>query len=37
MNLADPPGPASEPLWRLWFRYFWPFRYFRDVTRGSQL
>jgi len=39
MNLADPSGQhaASEPMWRLWFRYFWPFRYFRDVTRGSLL
>lgn len=27
----------SESLWRLAYRYLWPFQYFRDVTRGSQL
>lgn len=29
--------PPRESLWHMWFRYFWPFRYFRDVTRGSLL
>lgn len=29
--------PELEPLWKLWLRYFWPFRYFRDVSRGSLL
>lgn len=29
--------PPQESLWHLWFRYFWPFRYFRDVSRGSLL
>lgn len=28
---------ASEPAWRLWYRYIWPFQYFRDVTRGSTI
>lgn len=27
----------EEPLWRLWYRFFWPFLYFRDVTVGSPL
>ncbi|MFA9440432.1 hypothetical protein ACDA63_12410 [Uliginosibacterium sp. sgz301328] len=26
-----------EPLWHLLYRYIWPFQYFRDVSRGSQL
>lgn len=26
-----------EPLWRLAYRYLWPFQYFRDVTRGDRL
>ncbi|NTV11213.1 MAG: hypothetical protein HGA47_10625 [Zoogloea sp.] len=25
----------AEPLWHLWYRYLWPFQYFRDVNRGS--
>lgn len=29
--------PPRESLCRMWFRFFWPFRYFRDVTRGSQI
>lgn len=29
--------PPRESLWHLWFRFIWPFRYFRDVTRGSLL
>lgn len=43
MNLghAQSPGcePASgcEPFWRSLYRYFWPFPYFRDVTRGLKL
>ena len=28
---------ASEPFLRLLYRYFWPFAYFRDVTRGQRL
>ena len=31
------PEPAVEPLWRLFYRYLWPFQHFRDVTRGSKL
>jgi hypothetical protein len=27
----------EESLWRLFYRYLWPFQYFRDVTRGSTL
>ena len=29
--------PAHEPesMLRLWWRYIWPFLYFRDCTRGS--
>jgi drug/metabolite transporter (DMT)-like permease len=26
-----------EPLWRLWYRFLWPFIHFRDVTLGSPL
>ena len=26
-----------EPFWRLLYRYFWPFPYFRDVTRGLRM
>jgi len=26
-----------EPVWRLWYRYLWPFLYFRDVSVGSPL
>jgi hypothetical protein len=29
------PGPAS--FWKLVYRFFWPFPYFRDVTRGRVL
>lgn len=30
-------GPAAQPesMLRLWWRYIWPFLYFRDCTRGS--
>ena len=28
---------AVEPLWRLLYQYFWPFPYFRDVTRGLRM
>jgi hypothetical protein len=28
---------TMEPLWRLLYRYLWPFQYFRDVSRGSTL
>jgi hypothetical protein len=28
---------SSEPLWRLCYRFLWPFQYFRDVTCGSTL
>jgi len=27
----------GEPLWRLWYRFLWPFIHFRDVTVGSPL
>lgn len=30
------PGSA-EPFWRLLYKYFWPFPYFRDVTRGLRM
>ncbi len=26
-----------EPPWRSLYRYLWPFQYFRDVSRGSQM
>ena len=26
-----------EPFWRLLYLYFWPFAYFRDVTRGRRM
>lgn len=26
-----------EPLWRLLYRYLWPFQYFRDVNLGTRL
>lgn len=29
------PSPPADGLLRLMYRYFWPFQYFRDVTRGS--
>lgn len=32
---AAPPPPP--PLWRLLYRFFWPFQYFRDVTCGSTI
>ena len=32
---AEPAG--SEPFLALLYRYFWPFAYFRDVTRGQRL
>lgn len=28
---------GSESLWRLWYRFLWPFIHFRDVTVGSPL
>ncbi len=30
-------GQPDESLWRLAYRYFWPFPYFRDVTQGPKL
>lgn len=27
----------DEPMWRLWYRFFWPFIHFRDVTICSPL
>ena len=27
----------NEPFWHLLYRYFWPFPYFRDVTRGLRM
>lgn len=29
--------PLAEPLWKLLYRYLWPFQYFRDVNRGSRM
>jgi hypothetical protein len=26
-----------EPLWRLLYRFIWPFQYFRDVTKGTKM
>ena len=40
MNVGDEQSDFSrsgEPLWRLAYRFLWPFQYFRDVTRGSSL
>lgn len=39
MQPADPiqDTPPQESLCHVWFRFFWPFRCFRDVTRGSLL
>jgi len=31
------PEPCVEPLWRLLYRYLWPFQYLRDVNCGSKL
>lgn len=28
---------SGEPMWRLWYRFLWPFIHFRDVTVGSPL
>lgn len=28
---------SMEPVWRLLYRYLWPFQYFRDVTSGSKV
>lgn len=30
-------APSRETLLHLCYRFLWPFRYFRDVTRGSLL
>ena len=30
-------GLRNEPFWRMLYRYFWPFPYFRDVTRGMRM
>jgi hypothetical protein len=27
----------EEPMWHLWYRFLWPFIYFRDVSVGSPL
>ena len=35
MNRISP--PSQEAVWHLLYRFLWPFRYFRDVTRGSLL
>ena len=32
-----PGDPTQCSFGELLYRYFWPFQYFRDVTRGSQL
>jgi hypothetical protein len=28
---------ADESMWRLWYRFLWPFIHFRDVSVGSPL
>ncbi|MFZ5511686.1 MAG: hypothetical protein ACOZCP_16700 [Pseudomonadota bacterium] len=34
----QPSAPAAgDSLWSLLYRFFWPFQYFRDVTRGTRL
>jgi len=33
----QPQAHGVEPIWRLCYRYLWPFQYFRDVTRGSRM
>jgi hypothetical protein len=33
----DQNEPPSDTAWRLWYRFLWPFQYFRDVTRGTIL
>lgn len=33
----EPRAYGAEPLWRPFYRYLWPFQYFRDVTRGSRV
>ncbi|MCC6533297.1 MAG: hypothetical protein IT531_12160 [Burkholderiales bacterium] len=37
MRPAGGPGASDDSLWRLLYRYLWPFPYFRDVTRGKKL
>jgi hypothetical protein len=39
MDVERPPADAgpAPPLWRLLYRYFWPFQYFRDASQGSTL
>lgn len=34
-----PPGPGDgqESLLHLFYRFLWPYQYFRDVTRGDEL
>lgn len=34
-NTARTTDPEKESIWRVFYRYLWPFQYFRDVTRGS--
>jgi hypothetical protein len=40
MNIVDEEPATGEPglpLWRLAYRFLWPFQYFRDVTCGDTL
>lgn len=34
---GEPLTAPVEPFWRVWWRFVWPFLYFRDCTRGSWL
>lgn len=37
MQTPDRSQSRADAWWRPWYRFLWPFQYFRDVTRGSQL
>lgn len=37
MQTLDPSPTQGDPWWRPWYRFLWPFQYFRDVTCGSPL
>jgi hypothetical protein len=34
-NIARTFNLCHESVWRLFYRYLWPFQYFQDVTRGN--
>ena len=36
-NPSDGALQDIAPFWYLLYRYFWPFPYFRDVTRGLRM